>query len=144
MENEKEVKPDSAIQLVITSDEQGVKITYDEKDKTISIETSGGNKIILSDKDKSIFLQDQHKNKLKMDREGITLESMKDINLKARNNITIESGMTLSQKAKTDIKSEALNIEAKAKVSVKVRGEATAELSASGQTVVKGAMVLIN
>lgn len=141
---EKELKSDGAVQLVITSDEQGIKITYDEKDKVISIETSGGNKIILSDKDKSITLKDQHKNTFQMDENGITIESVKDINLKAKMNINIESGMTLNQKAKADIKSEGTNIEAKAKLGIKMQGAASAELSASGQTVVKGGMVMIN
>ena len=47
-------------------------------------------------------------------------------------------------KAKSDTSIEGLNVKAAAKVSISVSGNAKAELSASGQTVVKGAMVMIN
>ena len=79
-----------------------------------------------------------------MDSGGITLTSAKDITLKAKGNITMDATMKLSATAKQDVSLEGLNVKAQAKIGASVKGNATAELSASGQTTVKGAMVMIN
>jgi hypothetical protein len=50
----------------------------------------------------------------------------------------------LPLKSTTDLKAEGLNVELKAKMGLKAQGSATAEISASGTTTVKGAMVMIN
>ena len=47
-------------------------------------------------------------------------------------------------KAQQDATIEGMNVTAKAQTSLKVTGSASAEISASGQTTVKGAMVMIN
>ena len=49
-----------------------------------------------------------------------------------------------SATAKQDVSLEGLNVNMQAKVSAAVKGNAKAELSASGQTTVKGGMVMIN
>ena len=46
--------------------------------------------------------------------------------------------------ATQDLKASGLNVTAEAQVALTVKGTATAELSASGQTTVKGALVMIN
>ena len=79
-----------------------------------------------------------------MDKNGITLSSAKDITLKAKGNITMDATMKLSGTAKQDVSLEGLNVKMEAKVSATVKGNAKAELLASGQTTVKGAMVMIN
>ena len=50
--------------------------------------------------------------------------------------------MTITSKA--DVKIDGLNVNCEAKVGLVAKGAASAELSASGQTTVKGAMVMIN
>ena len=52
--------------------------------------------------------------------------------------------MGIESKSKQDSKINGLNIEVSAQMGVKVKGSATAEISASGQTVVKGGVVMIN
>ncbi len=121
-----------------------LKITFLEEDKDIMIETPGGNKISLSDKNKSIELVDSNKNKLVMDRSGILLDSARDIVLKAKGNVKIDASAGISLDAKADVSVEGLNVTNSAKVSFKGQGRASAELSAAGQTTVKGAMVMIN
>jgi len=121
-----------------------MKLTFDEENKVITIETPGNNKIVINDKEKGITLTDQNNNTIKMNDQGITIESKKDLILKAQNNIKIESGMAVNIQAKTDLKSKGMNVETKADTTLKMQGTASAELSASGQTVVKGAMVMIN
>ncbi|MDR1370034.1 MAG: type VI secretion system tip protein VgrG [Dysgonamonadaceae bacterium] len=121
-----------------------LKIELEEDEKVITIETPGKNKVIISDKDKGIQLIDQHKNKIVMNDSGILIESSKEIVLKAKTNVTIDAGNNLGAKAKANIDMKGLKINAKADMELTVKGTAKAEISASGQTVVKGAMVMIN
>ena len=121
-----------------------LRIVFDEEKKVITVATPGKNMLEISDDGKHIRLADQHKNEIKMDSGGITLTSAKDITLKAKGNITMDATMKLSGTAKQDVSLEGLNVKVQAKVGASVKGNATAELSATGQTTVKGAMVMIN
>ncbi|HET7793597.1 MAG TPA: type VI secretion system tip protein VgrG [Rhizobacter sp.] len=121
-----------------------LKLEFDEKDKVITITTPGNNKIVLSDKDKSILLQDQNSNKVELAPGGITLDSPKDIKLTAKGTITVDAVGAITISSKADVKSSGLNVNCEAQVGFVGKGSATAELSASGQTTVKGAMVMIN
>lgn len=106
-----------------------MKIEFDDDKKIITFETPGGNKVVIDDDQKQIALTDQNNNKLTMNQDGITIESGKDIIMKASTG---------------DIKAEGMNIELKASVNMKAEGSASAEIKASGTTTVKGAMVQIN
>jgi type VI secretion system secreted protein VgrG len=121
-----------------------LKIEFDEKKKQTTIETPGGNKAVLSDEDKSIILHDQNQNKVELTANGISMESMKDIKITSKAKVTIEglAGVDISSKA--DAKITGLNVNLTANVGFKAQGTATAEISAAGQTTVKGAMVMIN
>lgn len=121
-----------------------LRIEFDEEKKVITVATPGKNTLEISDDGKCIRLADQHKNEIKMDSGGITLTSAKDIKLKAKGCITMDATMKISGTAKQDVSLEGLNVKVQAKIGASVKGNATAELSASGQTTVKGAMVMIN
>jgi Rhs element Vgr protein len=121
-----------------------LRIVFDDEKKVITITTPGNNKIVLSDEDKSILLQDQNSNKVTLDPSGITLDSPKDIAIKAKGKISLEAVGNISIDSKADLQQGAMNIAATAKMGFTAKGATTAELSASGQTTVKGAMVMIN
>ncbi len=122
-----------------------LKIEFDEKDKITTIITPGENKIVLSDKDKSILLADQNDNKVELSSDGISLESPKDIKLNAKGKIELSAVGEISiSSSGGDVKGAGLNINLEAQVGFVGKGSATAEVSASGQTTVKGAMVMIN
>lgn len=121
-----------------------MRIEFNEEKKVITLSTPGKNTVEISDDGKYIRLADQHKNEIKMDSGGITLSSAKDIMLKAKGNITMDATMKLSGTAKSDVSLDGMNVKVQAKIGASVKGNATAELSASGQTTVKGAMVMIN
>ncbi len=121
-----------------------LSISFDEEKKIITVETPAKNRIAINDDKKSITLADEHKNEIVMDKGGITLTSTKDITLTAKGAITIDATSKISQIAKQDVAIEGLNVKVQAKVGATVKGSATAEISASGQTTVKGAMVMIN
>jgi Rhs element Vgr protein len=120
------------------------KIEFNEDDKIITVTTPGNNKLVLSDKDKSILVQDQNGNSIKLSESGIALDSPKDITLTAKGGITLEAVNAISITSKADVKASGLNISCEAEVGFTGKGSATAELSASGQTTVKGAVVMIN
>lgn len=69
---------------------EGTKIRLDDDKKSIEISTKKGNKITISDDLKGITMQDENNNKIVMDNQGITIESSKDLNLKATGNIKID------------------------------------------------------
>ena len=114
----------------------GVKIVFDDDDKSISIETPGGNSINIDDKKKSIVLEDQTKNKISIDNKGITLKSKGDINLEATKKVNI--------KAKMDFGVEGMNIKQKAKAKFSAQGSAGVDIKSSAIANIKGTMVNIN
>jgi uncharacterized protein involved in type VI secretion and phage assembly len=120
------------------------KLEFNEADKVITLVTPGKNQIVISDKDKSITLTDQNNNKVELAPGGITLDSPKDITIKAKGKITLDAVGEVSITSKADVKVAGLNINCTAQVGFAGKGSATAELSASGQTTVKGAIVMIN
>jgi hypothetical protein len=79
-----------------------------------------------------------------MSSSGIKFDSPKDIVVSTKGKFNVDAKGGIILKSATDLKGEGLNVEFKAKVGLKAQGTATAEISASGQTVVKGAMVMIN
>ncbi|MCB0549807.1 MAG: type VI secretion system tip protein VgrG [Phaeodactylibacter sp.] len=99
----------------------GMKWLFNDDKKNVLLETPDGNKILVSGEDQSIQLEDQNGNKITMDSSGITIESARDINLKA---------------SQGDINIEGINLKAK--------GNGTAEFSAGGTTTLKGGLVQIN
>jgi uncharacterized protein involved in type VI secretion and phage assembly len=121
-----------------------LRIEFDDKKMITTIETPGGNKVVLNDDQKSIILQDQNNNKVELASNGITMESMKDIRISSKSKITIEGTAGVDISSKADAKVTGLNVDLTANVGLTAKGNATAELSAAGQTTVKGAMVMIN
>ena len=98
-----------------------LKLTFDDDKKVIGIETPAGNTITLSEDSKGIALEDQNGNKITLDDKGITIESVKDLIVKA-------SG---------DAKLSGSNVELSAQTAFKASGTSTSELS-GGMTTVKG------
>jgi len=120
------------------------RIEFNEKDKIITIVTPSKNTLVLDDKDQSVLLKDQNGNSVKLSSAGIALDSPKDIKLTAQGGITLTATTGMKFDCQADIEAQGLNITAQAQVGFTGKGSATAELSASGQTTVKGATVMIN
>ncbi len=130
------IKPDpkNPEKGIITKEE--IKIIINDEDKSVNIETPGGNSIILDDKKKSIILEDQNKNSIKLEKSGISIVSKGDINIEASKKVNIKSKM--------DLGLEGMNIKNTAKAKFSAEGKAGAELTTSAIAVVKGSMVKIN
>ncbi|MBC7913225.1 MAG: type VI secretion system tip protein VgrG [Pyrinomonadaceae bacterium] len=130
------------IKALITKSQ--LKLSFDDEKKIIKIETPGGNKVTLDDDGKAVELVDQNGNSIKMSSSGIEINSGKDITIKATGGITLDATGKLGLTAAQDVAVSGLNISNTANVGFTAKGNATAELSASGQTTVKGAIVMIN
>ncbi|MEM9919702.1 MAG: type VI secretion system tip protein VgrG, partial [Bacteroidota bacterium] len=105
-----------------------MKLLFDDDKISMKFETPAGKFITLDEDAGIIGLEDENGNKITMDADGITLDSAKDIVLKA-------SG---------DVKVEGNNIEHKANMNFKAEGSAGMEVSSSATTTVKGSLVQIN
>ncbi len=121
-----------------------MQVLFDDEKKMIEIKTPGQNKITISDDDKRIVIADQQFNSVTLNSSGLQLSSAKDIVLKASGNISLDARGKIAINAQQDVSVSAININNTAQVGFTAKGNATAELSASGQTTVKGAMVMIN
>jgi uncharacterized protein involved in type VI secretion and phage assembly len=123
---------------------ENLKLEFDEENKVITVLTPAGNTIVLSDQDQSILLEDGNGNKVELAPGGISLDSPSDISITAKGKIAIDGKTGVNVSSTSDVKVEGLNVNNNAKVGFTGKGNATAELSATGNTTVKGAMVMIN
>ena len=121
-----------------------LRVIFDDEKKIVTIITPAENKIVVNDDTKTILLQDETGNKAQLSPDGILLDSPKDIVVNAKGKIAISAVGEISLTAQADVKVTGLNVSNTAKVGFTAKGSATAELSASGQTTVKGALVMIN
>jgi uncharacterized protein involved in type VI secretion and phage assembly len=135
---------DGANSLKAIVSKSGLTIELDDARKVLSLRTPAGNTIVVSDDAKSILLKDQNGNQVAMNEAGLLLESSKDIRLKAAGAISLSADGNVDIKSHSDASIEGLNVRHTAQVAFVAQGSASAELSASGQTVVRGALVTIN
>ena len=106
----------------------GMKFVFNDEKKSVTLETPNANKLEISDDEGAISLTDESGNTYKMSSDGITIESAKDILIKASGNVKIEG----------------TNVESAANGQFKAEGSGGAEMSSSATTVVKGSLVQIN
>jgi len=103
-----------------------MRLVFDDEKKVVVLETPAGNGMTLSEEDQSIILQDQHGNKIKLESGGITIESIKDLTLKAGKDMTLQG----------------MNMDLKAQAAFKAAGTAGAEVSGANTTI-KGSAVIV-
>ena len=106
----------------------GMKFLFNDERVSLTMETPNGNLFKLSDDEGLVKIEDENGNSIRMDSNGITLESARDITIKAGG----------------DVKIEGTNIENSAMAQFKGEGSAVAEISSGGQTVIRGSVVQIN
>jgi len=67
-----------------------MKMIFDDGKKSVLIETPAGNKVLISEDETAIKIEDQNGNKITMDQQGISLDSILHVNLNAPSgNVTI-------------------------------------------------------
>lgn len=123
------VEPSSDNNVKAYVSRQGITLRFDDKAKSVTLETPGKNRLVLSDDAGGIVLEDQNGNRITLDQDGITLES-------AKKAVRIQ--------AKTELAAEATKMAFKAQTSFTAKAQASAELSSSGKLTLNGAIVMIN
>ncbi|WP_341328758.1 type VI secretion system tip protein VgrG [Methylotuvimicrobium sp. KM2] len=110
-------------------------LSFDDENKIVVLETPGGNRLILSEDEQAVIIEDQNGNKVTLNADGIKLESIKDLILKAAG----------------DVKIEGINTELSAQAEFKASGSGSAEISGASTTVkgsasttIQGGVVQIN
>jgi len=111
-----------------TRSRAGMQILFDDDDVAVALDTPAGRHVTLSDGAAAITLQDDVGNTVTLDDDGITLATSGDLVLRAGGDITLEGR----------------NVKASARAQADLEGAAGASLTSSSQTVVKGAVVMIN
>jgi Rhs element Vgr protein len=120
-------------------------LEFDDDKKIITLKTPGGNSLVISDDGKGLTLTDQQQNTITLSDKGVAIVSKSKLSLTADQDVSIESTTgKISLKAAQDITVKGLNVNATADIALALKGTATAELSASGNTTVKGVLVMIN
>lgn len=105
-----------------------MKFLFDDDKKSVTIETPAGKKVTIDEDAGEITLQDENSNTIKLNSDGISIESGKDLIMKAKGDVTIEG----------------MNIEITGQAEVKASGNAGTEVSSSATTTIKGSIVQIN
>lgn len=105
-----------------------IKFIVNDDDPSVLIEMPSGKKISVNDCDGELSLSDENGNHVLMNSSGITIESSGDISINASGDLNLVG----------------LNVEAKANAGFTAEGSASAEISSTGSTTVKGSIVQIN
>ena len=104
-----------------------MKIHFNDDEESITISNADGNKVEIQKS--AIHMIDSNGNEIKMDEDGISIVSSKDLKLEASGNVSITSGQ---------------NFESSAGINYNVDASANVEISASAINTIKGSLVKIN
>jgi Rhs element Vgr protein len=121
-----------------------LQIVFDDQDKVIEITTPGKHSVRMDDKAKSITIKDAKGSSVSLSSSGITLDSAAGVSIKAKGDITIDAKGNLKLTAAAKASMEGLQVAHTAKTQFVAKGNAAAEVSASGILTLKGALVKIN
>ena len=99
------------LSVTSTNDEKGyvsrekMKFIFNDKEKSIKIETPAGKKVTISEQDSIISIEDENSNKITMDSSGITIEAASTLTLKGGSSVKIEApSVSVNGSGTTEIK----------------------------------------
>ena len=137
----------------ITLQKGKMRLEFDDKDCIIKIITPEKNTVTIDDKEKMITIEDKsNSNKIILSKDGILLDSAKDIIMKAASNIKMEATSNIEAKSTADTKIEAtgnfsfkgMAVKGEGSTTLELKGSATAKLEGGGMCEIKGGLVKIN
>ncbi|MCX6250200.1 MAG: type VI secretion system tip protein VgrG [Bacteroidetes bacterium] len=121
----------------------GMKMIFNDSDKSLKIETPAGKKITISESDGLMKFEDENGNKISMEASSVSVESAANMSLKAGGDLTIQAtNISMSPSSSFSLSAGGASLNA---------GNGSASLSApsvtvegSGTTTIKGGVVTIN
>lgn len=122
-----------------------INIEFDDENKILTIQTPSKNTMIYNDQDKKITIKDEHSNSIEMSASGISMNSPKDINIHADQqiNLTGVQGVTIKASA-GDVGVTGINIKQTAESMFSAEGSMTTQLKSGMEMSLKSAMIMIN
>ncbi|GAB3899932.1 hypothetical protein GCM10028803_21930 [Larkinella knui] len=69
---------------------EGMKVVFNDDQKSVTILTPGGNTLMVSDNDRKVQVEDQSGNTIVLDGGGVTIQSTSRVTIKASGNLSIE------------------------------------------------------
>lgn len=122
-----------------------MKIEFQEDKDIITITTPKNNQVILNDEEGSIKMADSNSNTITMSSSGIEIKSASAVTIKAATELNMSATSGGSCKVSGgDLSMEGLNVSCNGQMTFKAQGAASAQLTASGEVKIQGAMVMIN
>lgn len=122
----------------------GHRLEFDDAQRLVRVATPAGNEVLLDDGGHCLRLRDEQGNQVLLHRGGIQLDSCGDLTIAARGTITLNAIGAVNIGTPGNLGLAGLNVVCEAQLGFSGKGGMTAELSASGQTSVKGSLVVIN
>jgi len=121
----------------------GMKMIFNDSDKSLKIDTPAGKKLTISESDGIIKMEDENGNSISMNSSSIAIQSAADISLKATGDLTIEAvNVKVNPSSSFSLSASGASLNA---------GNGSATLSAptvsvegSGMATLKGGIVMIN
>ena len=121
----------------------GMKMIFNDSEKSLKIETPAGKKVTISEQDGTMKMEDENGNTFSMDSSAITMQSAGNISLKATGDLTVSAAnVSISPSSSFSVSAGGASISA---------GSGSASLSApsvkvegSGTATLKGGVVMIN
>jgi Rhs element Vgr protein len=130
-----------------------MRLEFDDKDCIIKLITPAKNTVTIDDKKKEITIEDKsNSNKIILSKDGILLDSGKDIIMKAASNIKMTASSNIEAKSTGDTKVEAtgnlklkgMALKGEGSTTLELKGSASAKLEGGGMCEIKGGLVKIN
>jgi hypothetical protein len=119
-------------------------VAIDETGGVLTVSTPAGNRVVLSDADGSVRLEDQNGNSVELGRDGVAITTPKGLTIASQGPVSMAAVGAIRIASKGDVHCGGMNVACEAQAGFSAKGAASAELVASGQTTVQGAIVLIN
>jgi len=121
----------------------GMKMIFNDDEKSLKIETPAGKKVTISEKEGYIQMEDENNNKVTMDSSVISLESGADIKIKATGDLSIEA-TNVSIKPSSSFEMSAGGASIKADSGSAAISAPSVKVEGSGTATIKGGVVMIN
>ncbi|MEZ2336704.1 type VI secretion system tip protein VgrG [Mucilaginibacter sp. RCC_168] len=121
----------------------GMKMIFNDDEKSLKIETPAGKKVTISEKEGYIQMEDENNNKVTMDSSAISLESGADIKIKATGDLSIEA-TNVSIKPSSSFEMSAGGASIKADSGSAAVSAPSVKVEGSGTATIKGGVVMIN
>lgn len=142
----KEITDENLKQAFVTKEK--LELSFDDEEKNISIIIPGDEEISIkisnSPEKKSITMQKGETNFIKIGDEGIEMCTNKDIKLSADGAINISGKLEAKFESMGETSISGLMTKVQGEAEAEVKGAGRVSLTADGETVVRGAIVMIN